>query len=219
MPGQDPPVSHHTPFSISAGSTLDPAGPQPPSGLWDCGCYWHLDTRQQEFASIPNSWRDVRDAAGAIDRVLKGQRKDGSYSNRHMTSVHGDFKAANLLWSSDGRCCAYDFQYVGKGLGMRDVSKFLCTAVDADVLEEEGGEQQLLQHYHAALVKQLQANSKAEAAQRYTPEVMTAQFEIALVDYIRFCAGWGFWGNVEWACARARGVLKRLDKVIAQAEK
>lgn len=218
VPGQDEPVSHSTPFSISAGSTLNQqAGPQPPTGLWDQGCYWHLDTRQQEFQSIPRSWSELRGVADRVDAVLKGQRADGSETTCHQTLVHGDFKSANLLWNADGRCCAYDFQYVGKGLGVRDMAKFVVSAVDIDVLEEDQGEQQLLQHYHTELLKQLRSNGKAEAAQRYSYEVMVAQFELCLVDYVRFMAGWGFWGNVEWASERTREIIKRIDKTVAVA--
>lgn len=181
------------------------------------GCYWHLDTRQQEFSSISRSWADLKAVASRVDSVLQGQRADGSATNCHQTVVHGDFKIENLLWDADGRCCAYDFQYVGKGLGVRDLAYMFCSGVDIDVLEEDRGEQQLLQHYHNALTKQLSKNGKAEAAQRYSCDTMVAQFELCLVDYVRFMAGWGMWGNAEWASDRARDVLKRLDKTIAVA--
>jgi thiamine kinase-like enzyme len=192
-------------------------GPAAPAALWDQGCYWHLDTRQQEFQSIPRSWSDLRAAADRVDAVLKGQTADGLQTNCHQTLVHGDFKSENLLWNADGRCCAYDFQYVGKGLGVRDIAYMLASSVDIDVLLEEGGEQQLLRHYHSALTQQLREHGKAAAAQRYGYGVMVAQFEVCLVDYVRFMAGWGMWGNAEWASDRAREVLQQLDKAIATA--
>jgi hypothetical protein len=220
VPGQQQPVSQHTPFSITAGSSLNgPSGPHPPTGLWDNGCYWHLDTRQQEFDSIPRSWADVRAAASRVDEVLKGCKADGSISDTHQTLLHGDFKSENLLWDGRGRCCAYDFQYTGRGLGMRDVAYMLSSSVDVDVLEHSSGEQRLLQHYHASLQKQLGRHGKEAAAKRYSSDVMTAQFELCLVDYVRFMAGWGMWGNAEWASQRARDVLPRLDDVIAAARR
>jgi thiamine kinase-like enzyme len=215
VPGQDDCVSQSTPFSITAGSTLQ-GHPLPPTGVWDQGCYWHLDTRQQEFQSIPRSWSQLRGVADQVDAVLKGQRADGSETNCHQTLVHGDFKSANLLWNG-GKCCAYDFQYVGKGLGVRDLAYMFASAVDIDVLEADGGEEQLLRHYHSALQGELHRHGKADAAQRYSYEVMVAQFEACVVDYVRFMAGWGMWGNAEWASERAREVLGRLDKVVAVA--
>lgn len=216
VPGQEQPVSHSAPFAITAGSTQG-GGPHPPTGVWDQGCYWHLDTRQQEFSSMSRSWSDLRAVASTVDAVLKGQRADGTPTARHQTLVHGDFKAENLLWNADGRCCAYDFQYVGKGLCGRDIAYLFCAGVDIDVLEAGRGEQQLLQHYHSALLQQLRSNGKAEAAQQYSFDVMLAQFELCLVDYVRFMAGWGMWGNSEWASERAREVLQRLDRTIDTA--
>lgn len=160
---------------------------------------------------------DLRGVADRVDAVLKGHKADGSTVDCHQTLTHGDFKSANLLWNKEGRCCAYDFQYTGRGFGVRDVVYMLSSSVDIDVLEADGGEQQLLKHYHSALLQQLSHNGKADAGQRYSYEVMFAQYELCLLDYTRFMAGWGFWGNGEWAGDRTREVLKRLDAVIAAA--
>lgn len=217
VPGQQSPISHSTPFSIKAGSTAStPSGPHPPTSLWDQGCYWHLDTRQQEFSSMPRSWSDLRSVAGRIDAVLKGQKADGTTADRHQTLVHGDFKSENLLWNADGQCCAYDFQYTGRGFGVRDVAYMLASSVDIDVLEQDGCEE-LLQHYHSRLLQQLDKVGKGDAAQRYSLDVMRSHFDLCIVDYVRFMAGWGMWGNAEWASDRARAVLTRLDQVIHTA--
>lgn len=165
---------------------------------------------------MPRSWSDLRSVAGRIDAVLKGQKADGTTADRHQTLVHGDFKSENLLWNADGQCCAYDFQYTGRGFGVRDVAYMLASSVDIDVLEQDGCEE-LLQHYHSRLLQQLDKVGKGDAAQRYSLDVMRSHFDLCIVDYVRFMAGWGMWGNAEWASDRARAVLTRLDQVIHTA--
>lgn len=36
-------------------------------------------------------------------------------------------------------------------------------------------------------------------------------YELCLLDYVRFMAGWGFWGNDRYARQRATGLLRCLD--------
>lgn len=35
-------------------------------------------------------------------------------------------------------------------------------------------------------------------------------YELCLLDYVRFMAGWGFWGNEKYAIQRVTGLLKAL---------
>jgi aminoglycoside/choline kinase family phosphotransferase len=151
-----------------------------------------------------------------LPQVLKGIRPDGSKAACHRTLLHGDAKSANFMFSADcSACAAYDFQYCGEGFGVRDVAYLIASSVDEDVVEKQ--EQQLLQYYHQKLQECLQAQGKADAAQRYTYDVMTAHFELCLLDYVRFMAGWGFWGNARWAQRRARQVLGQLPQVVRVA--
>jgi hypothetical protein len=89
--------------------------------------------------------------------------------------------------------------------------------VDADVLDAEGGEMRLLQHYHTALCAELRRHGKTAAADSFPYEQLAAQVEVALADFVRFMAGWGMWGNAEWACSRTRQTLAMLDQVLATA--
>lgn len=98
-----------------------------------------------------------------------------------------------------------------------------------------GGEEALLRFYHAELIqglKALAANSSgnsgsgtdtsgargtvgcpakaAEAVEAYTFEALQADWQLAVCDYVRFMAGWGFWGNTSWASARCRECLAQL---------
>lgn len=42
-------------------------------------------------------------------------------------------------------------------------------------------------------------------------EALRDDLELAVADYARFMAGWGFWGNVAWAEATAARCLHRID--------
>ena len=58
-------------------------------GLWEEGCYWHLQTRPEELAKIQGT--PLHDAAGLIDARLR---------NCHFqTLVHGDAKLANFVFN------------------------------------------------------------------------------------------------------------------------
>ena len=111
--------------------------------------------------------------------------------------------------SSTCRCAAYDFQYVGKGYGVKDVAYLFASSLSAAALVEE---EQLLAYYHHQLTNNLReeaqaGNLGAGAAEEYTAVIMKRHFELAVLDYVRFMAGWGFWGNSGWAERRAREAL------------
>jgi hypothetical protein len=36
-------------------------------------------------------------------------------------------------------------------------------------------------------------------------------YELSLIDYVRFMAGWGFWGQDRYAQKRALGLLDGID--------
>lgn len=44
-------------------------------------------------------------------------------------------------------------------------------------------------------------------------------YELCLLDYVRFMAGWGFWGNDGYARKRAMSVLQQLDGGSPKSEK
>ena len=108
----------------------------------------------------------------------------------------------------------FDFQYVGVGLGVCDLAKFFTCAVDARLLVTEGGnskpgrqemgggEESLLQRYHHTLLASASLPSSA-----YPWETFLLHWQVALVDWLRFQAGWGFWGNTSWLEARVEAIL------------
>jgi Ser/Thr protein kinase RdoA (MazF antagonist) len=82
----------------------------PAPGLWSVGCYWHLATRPDELAAMPDS--ALKRAAHAIDARLA--------ACRWATVLHGDAKLANFCFPAGGGgqrrdVAAVDFQYCGGG--------------------------------------------------------------------------------------------------------
>ena len=97
----------------------------------------------------------------------------------------------------------YDFQYVGVGLGVQDLAKFLTTSIPARLLTSREQEEELLRTYHDFL-----CNSLPEGA-KYEWEDSMHDWALALVAWLTFLAGWsrGFWGNVEWLTQRVEQLL------------
>ncbi|PRW55934.1 choline kinase [Chlorella sorokiniana] len=199
-------------------------------GLWEQGCYWHLETRLEELDDIGREWHSLAAAAHELDRRLQ--------ATPFRTLCHGDFKTENMLFSdpsggkssgsgSELEVAAYDFQYVGSGSGMKDVAYLFASGVQARLVQQPAGEEALLRYYHAQLMeglRELAGSSSqgqqaavigdpaaaAEALQQYSYEAMFGDYQVALCDYVRWMAGWGFWGNSSWAQARARQFLGEL---------
>ncbi|CBQ69232.1 conserved hypothetical protein [Sporisorium reilianum SRZ2] len=202
--------------SSSASSTTDFC--PPPSltiqtswsgrGLWQQGGYHYLATRQHELASIDahtDPWgqlglHSASDLPHAIDWCLNNP------TDRSRPSlIHGDVKAANMAFSrSSAHMAMYDFQYVGIGLGVQDLAKFLTTSIPSRFLNDAEGEQKLLRAYHSFLVQRLPKGA------RYEYDDLIKDWELALVSWVRFLAGWsgGFWGNVDWLQDRVEALLR-----------
>lgn len=188
------------------------------STLWLNGGYTYLATRRTEYASLVE---DDSEWSEALCSTFEGS----SLSVAEMAAlfltpcgratesyIHGDVKSENLFTTTNGEDVAFfDFQYVGLGLGVCDLAKlFTCSVplqmlVDAheslpDHLTMGEGERQLLERYRARLLQN-------ETADSYEWETFKRHWETALVDWCRFQASWGFWGNTEWLEARVRSIL------------
>lgn len=92
----------------------------------------------------------------------------------------------------------------GEGYGARDVAYLLTSSVQRRVLGEH--ESSLLRQYHSALLQRL----SSEQANRYTFEIFEDHFELSVADFVRFMAGWGYWGASSWADEKTAKVLKRV---------
>ena len=170
------------------------------AGLWPVGTYWHLDTRPDELAVLGDT--PLARAAGAIDRALR--------DSPHQTLVHGDAKLANLCFSNAGDdVAAVDFQYVGGGVGIKDVAYFLGSALDEDALADR--DEALLDTYFGHLDRALD-----EAGHRARADAVIADwrrlYPLAWTDFYRFLAGWspGHWKIHDYTRRLADEVLAAL---------
>jgi hypothetical protein len=148
-----------------------------PIGLWETGTYWHLATRQKEWSALCDPL--LKSAAGAIDERLK---------QTFQTIVHGDAKIENFCFSSLGdRAAAVDFQYVGRGCGMKDVAYFISSCMTDN--EAEQREDELLNSYFIAVrtsVKKRRVNVDVDELERE----WRVCYPIAWADFHRFHKAW-----------------------------
>ena len=159
----------------------------PPDQLWSVGSYWHLATRPDELQALADA--ALRRAAPVLDERLNRAR--------HRTLVHGDAKLQNFCFTPDGSAvAAVDFQYVGGGVGVKDVAYFLTSCLSARELERDA--QRHLDAYFRELGAALQARSAEHAAAgaQATCDVTLLEAEwrelypIACADFCRFLRGW-----------------------------
>jgi hypothetical protein len=183
-------------------------------GIWECGGYWHFETRQDEWQDISSSssWKTLKQCAGVIDERMK-------QDDQFHTVCHGDFKSANILLDPDGtKCAAVDFQYVGGGYGMKDVVMLLVSSCSSGRGDTKRWESDMLQFYHETLTNALSQRPN-QNTNMYSLEVATMHFELCLLDYVRFMAGWGFWGsNCNYATTRAQTLLQELEAMIPKTK-
>lgn len=157
-------------------------GPKYGSDLWEEGSYWHLDTRPDEWQALPTG--PLKAAATTIAAKLK--------QGHFHTLIHGDAKPANFCFSANTdahrdtpiQVAAVDFQYIGRGCGMKDLAYFLSAC-----FPETQAAAAIPRHvdlYFGALKQALQNPSLAEAVEAEWREL----FDWAWLDFYRFELGW-----------------------------
>ena len=145
-------------------------------GLWSCGTYWHLATRPDELDEIKGT--RLHTFAGLLDARLS--------QSAFQTIVHGDAKLANFLFTDDSSSvAAVDFQYVGRGCGMKDVAYFVGSCLYDDQCQSK--EAAILDFYFSELKAVLAGGeidfSTLEAEWR-------SLYPVAWADFQRFMMGW-----------------------------
>jgi thiamine kinase-like enzyme len=150
--------------------------------------------------------------AEMVAALLAPSENFSGSTDDYQTLIHGDVKSENLCTTVSGKHVAfYDFQYVGLGLGVCDLAKLFTCSVPLHMLvgrrrsvppelDMQEGEKRLLERYLS--------NLKDVSRKRYDWDIFVRHWETALVDWLRFQASWGFWGNTEWLEARVRWILK-----------
>jgi Ser/Thr protein kinase RdoA (MazF antagonist) len=148
--------------------------------LWTVGTYWHLATRSDELSRLRAA--ELRRVAPVIDQRLNAAR--------FRTLVHGDAKVENFCFSSSGQAvAAVDFQYVGGGVGVKDVAYMLSSCLSS--AECNAHIPHYLDLYFEALRAALGSRSDLLASETDALErEWRALFPWAWSDFYRFLSGW-----------------------------
>ncbi len=144
-------------------------------GLWERGTYWYLATRPEELEKIKGE--RLYHFSSLIDARLN--------SAHFQTLLHGDAKLANFCFKPDlSGVAGVDFQYVGRGVGIKDVAYLLGSCLSSTECEHH--HEELLTWYfyelNAALVPTVNS-TLLEAEWR-------ALYPVACADFQRFMSGW-----------------------------
>jgi len=171
--------------------------------LWPVGTYWHLATRWDEWDVMESG--KLKDAASKIDQRLNGCR--------FQTLVHGDAKLANFCFpASPGYVAAVDFQYVGRGCGMKDVAYLISSCLsDAQCKRQQ---ESLLNSYFDFLEAALKARAELEIDFQGLESEWRELYRFAWADFYRFLAGWspGHWKMHGYSDEITAGVLRELER-------
>lgn len=172
-------------------------------GLWECGTYWHLGTRPDELAALEDY--ALKDAALVIDQQLQ--------DCQYQTLVHGDAKLANFCFTADPAklgVAAVDFQYIGRGCGVKDVAYFIGSCMDENQCEVL--ESTLLDYYFLALSRSVEIKH-AEVNVIQLENQWRQLYDVAWADFHRFLKGWSpeHWKINSYSERLTRRVIDRLQ--------
>lgn len=148
------------------------------TGLWPTGCYWHLATRQNELAAMPDN--DFKRYAHNIDKVLSRAK--------FQTLVHGDAKFENLCFHHNAqKVAAVDFQYIGCGSGVKDLAYLVGSCLNESQLYQFDDlvVNEYLIHLKSAL-SHYQITLDFDALANETQQL----YSVAWADFYRFLLGW-----------------------------
>jgi hypothetical protein len=174
---------------------------EPPQSLWKTGSYWHLGTRPDELQALRD--RALQRAAPELDQRLSRAR--------FRTFVHGDAKLQNFCFAPDGSAvAAVDFQYVGGGVGVKDLAYFLSSCLPSARLEREA--ESYLDDYFQALRQALERREYKDADCAALEAEWRELYPVACADFYRFLLGWAGEpdGRDRYLEAVTRAVLSRL---------
>ena len=170
-------------------------------GLWAVGTYWHLETRPDEFQKMPDG--PLKLNAEQINERLN--------QANYQTLVHGDAKIANFCFSDDSnRVAAVDFQYVGRGCGMKDIAYLVSSCLE----EREAAQQQefLLDYYFRQLelaIKEHKNEVDFDSLETEWREL----YPFAWADFYRFLSGWspGHWKLNSYSQQLTQAAINKLS--------
>tara|TARA_B100001063_G_scaffold225295_1_gene233988 strand:+ start:1593 stop:2549 length:957 start_codon:yes stop_codon:yes gene_type:complete len=150
--------------------------------LWGQGCYWHLNTRPDEFNALMSNTNNEFDIK-VVAKKLAYQLKHAKYK----TLIHGDAKLANFAVNSNNEIRGYDFQYTGAGVGIVDVMYFMTSCFSCEELYVHAENE--LAYYFDELEHALALHQPDIPVHAVTNE-WKALWSAAWADFYRFLAGW-----------------------------
>lgn len=169
--------------------------------LWPVGTYWHLATRPDEYSKMKEG--PLKHHAVTIDTTLN--------QAHWQTLIHGDAKLANFCFTANyDDLAAVDFQYVGRGTGIKDLIYFLGSCWDNNELF--GHADTMLDVYFGHLqdaIGHYQVECDFDALQQEWRDL----YPFAWADFQRFLMGWAsehykLNGYMQTQTNRALSVLK-----------
>lgn len=176
--------------------------------LWETGTYWHLATRPDELDALQDP--SLKMAAKRIDQILT--------DSPFQTLVHGDAKLANFCFSSNAKkVAAVDFQYVGKGCGMKDLILFISSAIPPEHCAAL--ENSLIDYYFVclseAVIKTQKQIDPIQLEQAWRP-----LYALAWADFQRFVKGWSpaHWKINDYTEKLTEQALQSLSQFPVKAE-
>lgn len=158
------------------GTFLGVSSPLIEQKLWSQGGYWHLATRPDEYRKMADCPEKIH--AAQMDTIIT--------NSPFKTLIHGDAKLANFALNQQ-MVIGYDFQYVGKGIGLQDVMLFFTSVFNAEQLTEHCD--MLLEFYFEALQLALSNRFEPRVIQQIEQSWREA-WPIIWADFYRFLLGW-----------------------------
>ena len=154
------------------------------NGLFDRGNYWHLSTRQEEFAATDEG-NPLKVKAVELDQKLS--------SSKFACILHGDSKVANFCFGKNG-VAGLDFQYAGIGAPVEDLAylALYCRTPPGGVSEQSvrlEDIERLVALYSESLLEALSVLGSGVCGEAVVEEVRRL-FPVAWLDYHRFLCGW-----------------------------
>jgi hypothetical protein len=143
--------------------------------IWKEGSYWNLSTRSDEYKSMCKS--HLKEYSHKMDSILN--------STAYRCIIHGDSKLSNFCFQTKNEGVAgLDFQYIGIGCGMKDLTYLIGSAITPEQCFEY--EDELIDFYFKELEKNIEVLIDFnELKKEWRP-----LFTIAWADFNRFLMGW-----------------------------
>ena len=146
--------------------------------LWPIGSYWHFNTRQSEWLEMPEC--DVKHKAHMLDNVLNNAK--------YQTLIHGDAKFDNLCFHiNEKKVAAVDFQYIGRGAGVKDLMYLVGSCLDQQGLVEFDG---LILNTYLKHLKKALVYYKVDVDFCELSKEVQQLYPVAWADFYRFLLGW-----------------------------